>query len=327
MHVQDFEAKIYQVKKMLEGRFTELYCSMSFSEDRFMNKNVDHGDKILNDLQSQFVDALQSVYANLTPWQKVQVARHPDRPHGLEFIHGICSDFFELHGDRISGDDKAILGGIALLDSFKVMIIAHERGGHDVNSRVEHNFGMGSPEGYRKALRLMNLADELNIPIVSLINTSGAYPGIDAEKSGQGYCLARCLETSVNLSVPNISVILGEGGSGGAISLALSNAILMLEHSVYSVISPEGCAAILWKDQGFKQEAAEAQHLTAQDLYKYKMIDEIISEPVGGAHRLRTDAINNVKVCLKKYLYKFKNLNKNQIKEMRDKHFLAMGLS
>ncbi|WP_216362635.1 acetyl-CoA carboxylase carboxyltransferase subunit alpha [Candidatus Cytomitobacter indipagum] len=264
---------------------------------------------------------------NLTVWEKVQIARHPNRPHGLDYINYIFSDFFELCGDRFNENDNAIIGGIAKLENQSIMVIVHEKG-HDIETRIKHNFGMANPHGYKKACRLMEIASELKIPVLTLIDTSGAYPGIISEERGQGYVLAKCLELSSDLNVPNISVIIGEGGSGGAISLALSNVVLMLENSIYAIISPEGCSAILWKDQKYKEKAAEAQKLTAQDLYKYGMIDDIIPEPKGGAHQSKTATMDQVKKYImhhvNKLIKEFKE-NPESIKRKRAVKFLNMG--
>lgn len=283
--------------------------------------------KLHNNTQNSSEARKSHFEINCSPWEKVQISRHPGRPHGLDYINFIFSDFFELCGDRFNQNDNAIIGGIARLDDQSVMVIAHERG-HDIETRLKHNFGMANPHGYKKACRLMEIANELRIPILTLIDTSGAYPGIISEERGQGYVLAKCLEFSVNLDVPNVSVIIGEGGSGGAISLALSNVILMLENSIYAVISPEGCAAILWKDQQYKEKAAEAQKLTAQDLYKFGMIDDIIPEPKGGAHQSKNTTMNTVKEYVTHHISKLmKEFTENpeSIKRKRAIKFLNMG--
>ncbi len=311
MHVLQFEENLYEIEKKI--------CEL---------KDItDGGDQIFDEivnLEKRFMYELEVLYKNLTPWQKVEVARHPHRPHGLNYIKHIFSDFFELSGDRYNQNDDAIIGGIAKLDDQSVMVIAHEKG-HDIKSRVKHNFGMASPHGYRKAYRLMEIANELRIPVLTLIDTSGAYPGLSAEEKGQGYVLAKCMELLSDLEVPTLSVVIGEGGSGGAISLALSNVVLMLEHSIYSVISPEGCAAILWKDQSYKEKAAESQKLTAQELFKFGIINEIIPEPVGGAHKFSEKSMNITKKYIIKHMKILLEKNAQKIKSDRRKKFIDMG--
>jgi len=239
---------------------------------------------IIAQLEFDLQDKINSVYAELTPIQKVEIARHPQRPHTVDYIRHLFPDFFELCGDRCFAEDKAIIAGFGSFQGRNFMLIGHEKG-HDTESRKLHNFGMPMPEGYRKATRAMRIAAELGIPIVCFVDTPGAYPGIASEERGQGCALAQCMQAAVEVSVPIVSYIIGEGGSGGAVALGVANQILMLEHSIYSVISPEGCASILWKSKDKRSEAAEAQKLTAQDLLRYKLIDRIIPEPFGGAHR------------------------------------------
>lgn len=267
--------------------------------------------------------ALKEAYKNLTAWQKSNVARHENRPHTLDYIKALIKDFTVLSGDRAFADDHAIIGGIGKLGSQTVMIIGHEKG-NDTESRLYHNFGMAKPEGYRKAIRLMKLAEQFNIPVITLVDTAGAFPGLEGEERGQGQAIASCTDTCLNLKVPLISVIIGEGGSGGAIALAAGNAVLMLSNSVYSVISPEGCASILWKDFKYAPKAAEILHLTAQDLLKLGVIDEIIEEPLGGAHRYPTETLLNVQEVLEKYLAKFKGMTASDLLHHRSEKFIQM---
>src|SRR5216683_7964778 len=235
-------------------------------------------------LQAKAAQALKDLYANLTPWQKTQVARHPERPHGLDYVSALVTDFTPLAGDRKFGEDEAIIGGFGRFRGESVCIIGHEKGAA-TESRLRHNFGMARPEGYRKAVRLMEMADRFAIPVLALVDTAGAYPGIGAEERGQAEAIARSTEACLALGVANVAVILGEGGSGGAIAIATANHVLMLEHAIYSVISPEGAASILWRDTAKAQEAATNMKITAQDLTRFGIIDAIIEEPVGGAHR------------------------------------------
>ncbi|WP_408587997.1 acetyl-CoA carboxylase carboxyltransferase subunit alpha [Novosphingobium sp.] len=235
-------------------------------------------------LEAKSAELLASTYKALTPWQKTQVARHPARPHFRDFVATAFSDFMPLGGDRLYGEDQAIVGGFATLDGRKVMLIGHEKG-NDTQSRIRHNFGMGKPEGYRKAVRLMEMASRFGLPVVTLVDTSGAFPGVEAEERGQAEAIARSTEACLALGVPMVATIVGEGGSGGAVALASAERVLMLEHAVYSVISPEGCASILWRTSEKAPEAAEAMKVTAQDLLVLGVIDRIVREPVGGAHR------------------------------------------
>jgi len=236
---------------------------------------------------------LRQTYLRLTPWQKVLVARHPERPHCLEYIAGLIADFVPLAGDRGFAEDRAVVGGIGRFRGRSVVAIGTEKGG-DTEARLEHNFGMARPEGYRKARRLMRLAERFGLPVLTFIDTAGAYPGIDAEARGQAEAIARAIETCLDIRVPLVAAVIGEGGSGGAIALAAGNAVLMLEHAVYSVISPEGCASILWRDAAHTQAAAEALRLTAQDLLRLGIVDRVVAEPLGGAQRLPREAINSL---------------------------------
>jgi acetyl-CoA carboxylase carboxyl transferase subunit alpha len=267
---------------------------------------------------------LRQTYAKLTAWQKVQVARHPARPHGLDYIGRLIDDYTPLAGDRSFAEDRAIVGGLGRFRGSGVVVIAHEKG-HDTASRVQHNFGMARPEGYRKARRLMALADRFALPVLSLIDTAGAYPGVDAEARGQAEAIARSIETCLELHVPLVSAIIGEGGSGGAIAIAAGNHVMMLEHAVYSVISPEGCASILWRSAEQAQNAAEALKLTAQDLLRFEVIDGVIPEPVGGAHRNPDAAIRAVGDALESALRPLLALDGAALKAQRRAKFLAMG--
>ena len=274
--------------------------------------------------QDQIFSKLKSVYSNLNSWQKTLVARHEDRPRSNHYIKKIFENFTPLSGDRFFGDDKSVTAGFGVINNYSVLVIAQEKG-EDLNSRIDKNFGMMSPEGYRKCIRLMNLANRFKIPIITFIDTPGAYPGIGAEQRGQASAIAHSIECSMSLNVPNISIIIGEGGSGGAIALASSNKVIMLENSIYSVISPEGCASILWRDPGKSLEAAEAMKLSAQDLLKLGVIDEIIEEPVGGAHRNYDEIVDNVKNTIVENLNFFKDMSGSEIYEHRKNKFLKIG--
>ncbi|NND22759.1 MAG: acetyl-CoA carboxylase carboxyltransferase subunit alpha [Silicimonas sp.] len=267
---------------------------------------------------------LRDLYKDLTPWRKCQVARHPNRPHCKDYIEALFTQYTPLAGDRNFADDHAVMGGLARLNDRPVMVIGHEKG-HDTQSRIERNFGMARPEGYRKAIRLMDLADRFDVPVVTLIDTPGAYPGKGAEERGQSEAIARSTEKCLQLGVPLVSVVIGEGGSGGAVAFATANSVAMLEHSIYSVISPEGCASILWKDAEKMREAAEALRLTAQDLHKLGVIDRIIAEPTGGAQRDRDATIEAVGGCIDDMVGKLAKLSRQDIVQDRRKKFLSMG--
>jgi acetyl-CoA carboxylase carboxyl transferase subunit alpha len=267
---------------------------------------------------------LAELYASLTPWQKTLVARHPQRPHCSDFIAGLLSDFTALAGDRAFGEDAAIVGGFARFRGSPVCVIGQEKGA-DTEARLKHNFGMARPEGYRKAVRLMELADRFSLPVISLVDTAGAFPGIDAEERGQAEAIARSTEKSLSLGVANVAVIIGEGGSGGAIAIATCNRVLMLEHAIYSVASPEASASILWRDTTKAQEAATSMKITAQDLLRFGLIDGIIQEPVGGAHRDPTKAIAATGEAIASALEGLGNLSPDAIREARADKFLAMG--
>lgn len=268
--------------------------------------------------------ALRDLYKSLTPWQKCQVARHPDRPHCKDYVEGLFTEFTPLAGDRAFADDHAVMGGLARFNDRPVVVIGHEKG-HDTKTRIQHNFGMARPEGYRKAIRLMDLADRFRLPVITLIDTPGAYPGKGAEERGQAEAIARSTEKCLALGVPLISVVIGEGGSGGAVAFATANRIAMLEHSVYSVISPEGCASILWKDAEKMREAAEALRLTAQDLQKLGLIDRIVAEPVGGAQRAPADAVAAVGKAIETMLKELSSKKPEALIRDRRQKFLDMG--
>lgn len=268
---------------------------------------------------------LSDIYNKLTPWQKTQVARHPERPHFKHFVAQLFDDFVPLAGDRAFADDQAILGGLARLDGRRVMVIGHEKG-DDTASRLKHNFGMGKPEGYRKAIRLMQLADKFGLPVVTLVDTSGAFPGVQAEERGQAEAIARSTEQCLALGVPMVAAVVGEGGSGGAIALAAANRVLMFEHAVYSVISPEGCASILWRTADKASDAAIAMQVTAQDLKKLGVIDRIVPEPVGGAHRDPAAAISALGAALGEELDALAKKNSQSLRHEREEKFLNMGI-
>mgnify|MGYP000491111290 FL=1 len=280
--------------------------------------------KEVSSLQASADNLLQKTYKNLTPWQKVQIARHPDRPKFFDYLNALIQDFMPLAGDRLFAEDNAIIGGLGYFMG-KVILVIGQQKGNDTESRIKHNFGMAKPEGYRKAIRLMELADRFGIPILTFIDTAGAYPGIDAEERGQAEAIARCIEACLKVKVPLVSVVIGEGGSGGAIAIAAANAVLMLEHSVYSVISPEGCASILWRSATKAAEAAEAQRLTAQDLLQFGVIDKVIPEPIGGAHRLPEIAIQAVKDSIHQTFQNLSHLESHKLVSHRRDKFLNMG--
>ncbi len=267
---------------------------------------------------------LDELYRNLTPWRKTQVARHPDRPHCRDYIEALFSEWTPLAGDRNFADDQAIMGGLARFNDRPVVVIGHEKG-HDTRSRLERNFGMARPEGYRKAIRLMDLADRFGLPVVTLVDTPGAYPGKGAEERGQAEAIARATEKCLSIGVPFVSVIIGEGGSGGAVALATGDRVAMLEHSIYSVISPEGCASILWKDSDKMREAAEALKLTAQDLLALGVIDRVILEPRGGAQRDRTETIARVGAALAEMLAELSDHRPEDLRRARRRKYLDMG--
>lgn len=275
-------------------------------------------------LQAKSERLLRETYAKLTPWQKTQVARHPERPHFKHYVAGIADDFMPLAGDRAFADDPAIIGGLARIDGRKVMLIGHEKG-DDTASRLRHNFGMAKPEGYRKAIRLMQLADRFGLPVISLVDTSGAFPGVQAEERGQAEAIARSTEQCLSLGVPMVAAVVGEGGSGGAVAIAAANRVLMFEHAVYSVISPEGCASILWRTADKAADAAEAMRVTANDLLSLGVVDRVVPEPLGGAHRDPAEAIANLKSAIAEELDGLAKLDQGQLLDQRRKKFLAIG--
>jgi acetyl-CoA carboxylase carboxyl transferase subunit alpha len=281
-------------------------------------------DEELTKLEDKAKKALAETYAELTPWQKTQVARHPERPHFRHYIDGLVEDFTPLAGDRHFAEDQAIVGGIGRLQERSVMVIGHEKGS-DTEGRIRHNFGMAKPEGYRKAVRLMGMADRFSLPVISLIDTAGAYPGIGAEERGQAEAIARSTDCCLSLGVPIVSIIIGEGGSGGAVAIATANRVYMLEHAIYTVASPEAAASILWRDSTRAVDAATNMKITAQDLLKLGVIDGIISEPIGGAHRDGVEVIKAAGDTIMKVLAEFDHLSRDEIRQDRREKFLAMG--
>jgi len=313
------------VKKILEFEkpISELEGKVKELQHLAKGSDIDLTDEIAT-LQERADKLLRQTYAKLTPWQKTQVARHPERPHFRHYVEALFEDFMPLAGDRTFGDDKAIIGGLARFRGRSVVVIGHEKG-DDTADRVRHNFGMANPEGYRKAVRLMQLADRFKLPVITLIDTPGAYPGVGAEERGQAEAIARAIEACLQLTVPLVGVVIGEGGSGGAIALATADHVLMLEHAVYSVISPEGCAAILWRNGEEAPAAAEAMRLTAQDLHEFGVVDRIIEEPAGGAHRTPEEAIAVVGDAIDNALSPLVAMSGGEIRHHRRRKFLEMG--
>lgn len=307
----DFEKPIAD----LEGKIEELR--------HISGRDLNIVDEVAR-LQNKADRMLRQTYQTLTPWQKVQVARHPDRPKFFDYLDMLVDDFMPLSGDRVFGEDCAIIGGFGKLLGRSVMIIGQQKG-HDTETRVKHNFGMPKPEGYRKAQRLMRLADRFNLPVITFVDTAGAFPGIEAEERGQAEAIASCIQVCLDIKVPLLTVIIGEGGSGGAIAIAAGNTILMLEHAIYSVISPEGCASILWRSSTKASEAAEAQKLTAQDLIQLGIIDKIIPEPVGGAHRHKAAILRQVKETIEGALVPLMAISGDQLRKDRRDKFINMG--
>ncbi|WEK50575.1 MAG: acetyl-CoA carboxylase carboxyltransferase subunit alpha [Candidatus Kaistia colombiensis] len=283
------------------------------------------GDEITR-LEAKAGQALAEIYAKLTPWQKTQVARHPDRPHFVDYAKRLITDFTPLAGDRKFAEDQAIIAGLGRFRGRPVAVMGQEKG-HDTETRLRHNFGMARPEGYRKAVRIMELAERFSLPVIALVDTAGAYPGIDAEERGQAEAIARSTEAALGLGTPNVSLIIGEGGSGGAIAIATANRVLMMEHSIYSVISPEGAASILWRDGSRAQDAATNMKITAQDLFRFGVIDEIVAEPMGGAHRDPDAAIDAAGNAIEHALASFEGQPEADIKRQRREKFLAIGRS
>ena len=301
----------------IEGKAEELRALARSNEEMDIEDEAKALDK-------KAADLLVDLYKSLTPWRKCQVARHPDRPHCKDYIEALFTEYTPLAGDRNFADDHAVMGGLARFNDQPVIVIGHEKG-NDTKSRIERNFGMARPEGYRKAIRLMEMADRFGLPIITLVDTTGAYPGKGAEERGQSEAIARSTEKCLQVKVPFITAIIGEGGSGGAVAFATANRVLMLEHSVYSVISPEGCASILWKDAEKMREAAEALRLTAQDLKELGVCDRIIPEPLGGAHRDQEATINSVRDAIAAALTDLKDEAPDVILSNRRKKFLSMG--
>jgi acetyl-CoA carboxylase carboxyl transferase subunit alpha len=308
----DFELTVTE----LEGRIADLRQLVS-------NGQTNIADEVSR-LQTKVNRMLQQIYAHLTPGQKVQVARHPSRPHTSDYINALCQDFTPLAGDRLFAEDPAIIAGIARFNGHSVVVMGQEKG-KDTETRVKHNFGMAKPEGYRKAQRLMQLADHFDLPVITFVDTAGAYPGIDAEERGQAEAIAKSIETCLRLGVPMISTIIGEGGSGGAIAIAAADRVFMLEHSVYSVISPEGCASILWRSAQQAEEAAAALRMTSQDLLGFGIIDRIIQEPLGGAHRNPQGAIKATGETIARALDELRHKPPEVLRRERREKFLNMG--
>lgn len=303
--ITDIEKKIEEIKKLSEKPGVQF-------------------DAEIAELTRKKDQMAAEIYSNLTPWQIVQIARHSERPLMKDYIATMCSEFIELHGDRVFGDDKSIMAGFATLDDHRVMVIGHRKG-KDVDENVQYNFGMANPEGYRKALRLMKLAEKYSIPVISFIDTPGAYPGLEAEARGQAEAIARNLTEMSTLNVPVVVIVTGEGGSGGAVGIGVGDVVLMLANSIYSVISPEGCASILWRDGSKASEAAAALKLTANDLMQLGVIDEIIPEPPGGAHRNPEVTISSVKKTLLKYLHRLVRLSHKKLLAARFEKYSRIG--
>jgi acetyl-CoA carboxylase carboxyl transferase subunit alpha len=306
--VAELEAKIEELRAMQESG-----DAVAISEE-------------IARLESKATQALKDLYASLTPWQKTQVARHPQRPHFLDVVGALIDNFMPFAGDRKFGEDEAIVGGFGRFRGESVCVIGHEKGSTTEN-RIRHNFGMARPEGYRKAVRLMEMADRFDMPVLALIDTAGAYPGIGAEERGQAEAIARSTDACLSLGVPNVAVILGEGGSGGAIAIATANRVLMLEHAIYSVISPEGAASILWRDTGKAQEAATNMKITAEDLERFGVIDSIVTEPIGGAHRDPQAAIAAIGEAVASAFASLAGMSRTDLRRQRREKFLAIGRS
>ncbi len=314
MHVYlDFERPIAE----LEGKIVEL--RQLAEQDPSMNITDEVGR-----LQAKVSSLIKETYAKLSPWQKALVARHPARPHFSDYLSGLIDEFTPLAGDRLFGEDQAVMAGLGRFRGQAVAVLGHEKG-NDTQSRLKHNFGMAMPEGYRKAVRLFDLAERFGLPVISFVDTAGAYPGVGAEERGQAEAIARATEKSLNLKVPFIATIIGEGMSGGALGIAVANRVFMLEHAIYAVISPEGCASILWRSSDKAQEAAAAMRISAQDLLDLKLIDGIVAEPLGGAHRTPDDAIQAVGETIARALGELGTLSPAALKQQRREKYLAMG--
>ena len=309
----DFEKDLAEVQSKISD--------LESLPDSSSSKNIKNEIELL---KSKTIDILTDLYTEMSPWRKCQVARHPDRPHTTDYIKHIISEYTPLSGDRNFAEDLAIIGGLGRLGDSPVVVLGHEKG-NSTESRLQRNFGMARPEGYRKAARLMKLADKFGLPIITFIDTPGAYPGKGAEERGQAEAIARSTQTCLEVSVPIISIIIGEGGSGGAIAMASANTLIMLEHSIYSVISPEGCASILWKSSEKMREAADALKLTAQHLKELGVVDKIIKEPLGGAHRDKKKALEEVKKTLLEEIITFEKIDRQKIKKLRSEKYINMG--
>ena len=309
----DFEKDLAEVQSKISD--------LESLPDSSSSKNIKNEIELL---KSKTIDILTDLYTEMSPWRKCQVARHPDRPHTTDYIKHIISEYTPLSGDRNFAEDLAIIGGLGRLGDSPVVVLGHEKG-NSTESRLQRNFGMARPEGYRKAARLMKLADKFGLPIITFIDTPGAYPGKGAEERGQAEAIARSTQTCLEVSVPIISIIIGEGGSGGAIAMASANTLIMLEHSIYSVISPEGCASILWKSSEKMREAADALKLTAQHLKEIGVVDKIIKEPLGGAHRDKKKAVEEVKKALLEEIITFEKIDRQKIKKLRSEKYINMG--
>jgi len=310
--ILDFEKTIVEIEEKINH-----LQSITKNNDLDVSKEIKR-------LQKHLKTHTENVYKHLTPWQKAQIARHPARPHCLDYIHGLIDDFVTLCGDRCFGDDKAIVGGIGTFEGTPVVVIGQEKG-NDLDSRIKYNFGMARPEGYRKAQRLMDMAEKFKLPVLTFVDTAGAYPGVDAEERGQAEAIASSIEKCLRVKTPLIATVIGEGGSGGAIAIAVADKVLMLEHSIYSVISPEGCASILWRSAEKTKEATEALHLTAQDLHKLGIIDEIVPEPLGGAHREPQKAVDFLRAAIKRNLQDLQGTNYTKLKKARTNKFMDIG--
>ena len=309
----DFEKDLAEI----QSKISDLE-SLPDSSD---SKNIKNEIELL---KTKSADVLKDLYGEMNPWRKCQVARHPERPHTKDYIDYMISEYTPLSGDRNFAEDLAIVGGLGRLQDTPVVVLGHEKG-NTTESRLQRNFGMARPEGYRKATRLMKLADKFGLPIITFIDTPGAYPGKGAEERGQAEAIARSTQTCLEVTVPIISIIIGEGGSGGAIAMASANTLIMLEHSIYSVISPEGCASILWKNSDKMREAADALKLTAQHLEKLGVVDKIVNEPLGGAHRNKNKALEDVKKAVLNEVLYFQKIDRQQIKKLRSEKYINMG--
>lgn len=309
----DFEAPVAE----LEGKIAELRALAA------SDKTVSIAEEV-KALEKKAAKSLADLYLNLDPWQKAQVARHPERPHAIDYVEALITDFTPMAGDRKFAEDFAVIGGLGRFRGQPVMVIGQEKG-NDTASRLKRNFGMARPEGYRKAVRLMEMAERFGLPVITFVDTAGAYPGIDAEERGQAEAIARSTDCCLGLGVPLVSVVIGEGGSGGAIAIATANTVMMLEHAIYSVISPEGAASILWRDAARARDAAAAMKITAQDLKKLGVIDEIIAEPLGGAHRGRAEAMAAAGEAIERTLKAYANVSGDVLRTQRREKFLAIG--